>query len=138
MVVGDTLGDGVDVVGTSDEGAGFDGQIALSAAFDAQRWELGVADLEDLLGRRETLQPVLAQVGQVAVDQVMIDQRCRCGGDEDLSTVACVHHSGHPVERRSEVVVAAQLGFPGVETDPDGSVSRAGQRARRRRRLMRR
>ncbi len=84
-------------------------------------------ELEDLLGPVEVAQPVLAQVHELAPRRKAArDERRARARDEHLVAVADREQARHPVDRRSEEVVIADLGGPGVDRHPDAQAARLG------------
>jgi hypothetical protein len=93
-VVAQPIDDPGDLAAPADEVGQLGRQVALELQRGPQRRERPVADLEDLFGFVEPLQPVLAQLGRS-------DVGCQRGGrrrDQDLAAVAGVHDAGDPVE----------------------------------------
>ena len=75
--------------------------------------EVAAAQLERSLGRAEILEAMLAEVGQLGLDERRGRRR-----DEHLSTVPCGGNAGSAVEVVSHVAFLADEGGPCVDADP--------------------
>jgi hypothetical protein len=97
--------------------------------------EVSLAQLVDPLGGGEVLEPVLAEIAQLDLDQ----WSCR-GRDEDLTSVAAGGDAGCPVDVVSDVALLGEERRAGVQAHPDldrtrgerlGEGSRRSERIRR-------
>ena len=79
-----------------------------------QRREALGAELEERDRLVEVLQPVLAELGQLT-----IDERARRGRDDDLSAVPRGGDAGSPVELTPGIALARQARLSGVQAHPD-------------------
>ena len=111
----------------ADEGRGRNGEVGPVEAL--QRRELVVAELVDPLGRRQVLQPVLAQVSQ----PLGAHEARRGLGHEHLATVSGRRNARRPVHVDSDISLPAQQRRPGVDpnTNPNRATSQALYRGRR-------
>ena len=78
-----------------------------------QRWKPLLTQLEDPHRLREVLQPVLAEVGQIAVNE-----RPRCCGQHYLSAVARGSDASGPVQLAAGIAFARQPQLAGVQPHP--------------------
>ena len=76
--------------------------------------KVAVSELVDALWRGQVLEPVLAEVLQLELDELS-----RRGGDEDLPAVADRRDAGGAVHVVSHVALVGDERRPGVETDAD-------------------
>jgi hypothetical protein len=92
-----------------------------------RRGEVRVRQREDVLGPRQSLQRVRADVDQPgAVRELVGHQLGRRPRQQDLAALTERPQPSGPVERRSVVVAAAQLGLAGVQRGPRGEGDGAG------------
>lgn len=74
-------------------------------------------ELEHVLGSKQVLEPVLAQVAQPSIHgQSVFGQLGGEAGEQHLATVRGRHDPGGAVHRRAEEVVASRLGLPGMHS----------------------
>ena len=91
-----------------------------------------VAELVDALGRREVLEAVLAEVGQLDVDEAGGRRR-----DEHLAAVTGGGDAGGPMHVVADVALLCQQRRPGVQPDPHPDRARSERLRHRRRRSER-
>ena len=94
-----------------EEGRGRHGQVRAVEALEGG--EVAVSELVDALGGGEVLEPVLAEVSELE-----LDERSGGGRDEHLPAVAAGSDAGSAVDVGADVALLGQERRSGVQADP--------------------
>ena len=118
-----------DLVFATDEVRQLDGQVVRASVEGPEsrecRRETGRLDLVDALRSRQVLETMRAELGEAdIVREGLGEERARRIGQEDLASVPGSRDAGRAVNVETQVVVAAEPAFAGVEAHPDPDLHR--------------